>query len=114
MSGTFCIDMLGFQPSLSPPLARRVRVRQGLLFCLNARITGNAMAEKRTKADNVLRRAERLDTIAEMRSELISEERRLRSIRSGEERRKADIPPLLGSPTRSGNERRLRDRRNES
>ncbi len=39
--------------------------------------------------------------------------RRQGAVRSGEDRRKVNIPPPAGSPLRSGRDRRQRDRRSE-
>ncbi len=48
------------------------------------------------------------------RLELRSRDRRQREARSGEERRKANIPPPPGSPVRCGQDRRQVDRRSET
>jgi hypothetical protein len=71
------------------------------------------MAEKRTKADKALHRDAQLQEMAETRSEQ-TPDRRKGPIRSGEERRKINIPPPPGSPVRSGLDRRKGDRRTGS
>jgi hypothetical protein len=72
------------------------------------------MAEKRTKGDKAQRRADALQEKAETRSELTPKDRRQGAIRSGEDRRKINIPPPQGSPVRSGLDRRKGDRRTSS
>ncbi len=71
------------------------------------------MAEKRTKTEKALRQGERLEEKAHTGLEEISTDRRQGAIRSGEERRKVNIPPPPGSPVRSGLDRRVRDRRSK-
>jgi hypothetical protein len=51
------------------------------------------MAEKRTKREKALRQSDHLEKKAEARPEEIPKERRRGAIRSGEERRKIDVPP---------------------
>jgi hypothetical protein len=71
------------------------------------------MAEKRTKMEKALRQGERLKEEAETGLEEIATDRRQGAIRSGEERRKVNIPPPPGSPVRSGADRRALDRRSK-
>ncbi len=68
------------------------------------------MAEKRTKADKVLRQPEHLEKQEETSEQILSD-RRKAAIRSGKERRTIEIPPPPGSPVRSGLDRRKGDRR---
>ncbi len=69
------------------------------------------MAEKRTRAEKVLRQFDRLERKAETDPEQAPNDRREGAIRSGEERRKVNMPPPPGSPVRSGVDRRTGDRR---
>ncbi len=69
------------------------------------------MAEKRTRADGALRRAEQLERKAEARLDLHAEDRRIGPIRSGKDRRNINIAVPPGSPVRSGLDRRVHDRR---
>jgi len=69
------------------------------------------MAEKRTKGDKALRQADQLEKKAEKNPEQMPNDRRQGAIRSGQERRKIDVPPPPGSPVRSGLDRRAGDRR---
>ena len=69
------------------------------------------MSEKRTRDDDVLRRAERLDRLSGARPDSTPDERRLGLSRSGEDRRKVNIPAPPGSPVRSGLDRRTAERR---
>ncbi len=65
------------------------------------------MAEKLTKAEKALRQSDQL----EEHSEETPNDRRQGAIRSGEERRKINVPPPPGGPVRSGLDRRIGDRR---
>ncbi len=69
------------------------------------------MAEKRTKMEKALRQGERLEEAAETGLEEIATDRRQGAIRSGEERRKVNLPPPPRSQVRSGVDRRVLDRR---
>lgn len=71
------------------------------------------MAEKRTKMEKALRQGERLEEEAETGLEEIATDRRQGAIRSGEERRKVNLPPPPGSPVRSAVDRRVLDRRSK-
>ncbi len=70
------------------------------------------MAEKRTKMEKALRQGERLEEEAEGLEE-IATDRRQGAIRSGEERRKVNLPPPPRSQVRSGVDRRVLDRRSK-
>ncbi len=70
------------------------------------------VAEKRTKAEKTLRQRDRPGTNAE--PEEIASERRQGALRSGEDRRKINLPAAPGSPVRSGVDRRTVDRRSKS